>query len=261
MLFRSVSTGGTWSLGRLPRIAFGAGRIAELPTTVARHGRVALLVTGGASFDADGRGEALVAGLRAAGIAIAGRVVVGREPGPETVDDAVTTYRTAGVAVVVAIGGGSAIDAGKAIAGLLPAGGSVLRHLEGFADRVPWTGPALPVVAVPTTAGTGSEATRNAVITRTGPDGWKRSFRDEALVPADAIVDPDLLAGAPPALIAANGLDALTQLLEPLVCRRANPITDGLALQGLALARDGLLPWFRDPSGPGAAAEIGRAHV
>jgi alcohol dehydrogenase len=110
----------------------------------------------------------------------------------------------------------------------------------------------VPVVAVPTTAGTGSEATRNAVITERGPDGFKRSFRDERLVPADAVVDPDLLATAPRWLIAANGLDALTQLLEAYTSRGATPFTDGLARSGLAAARDGLLTWHADPHGGGA---------
>lgn len=249
-----TAAGAPWTLGRLPRITFGAGRLAELPAIVARQGRTALLVTGGASFDAGGRGAAIAAGLAAAGVTVAGRVIAGREPGPETVDDAVAAYHGAGVEVVVAIGGGSVLDTGKAIAGLLRTGDPVTDHLEGLPGYRPWTGPAVPVVAVPTTAGTGSEATRNAVITRHGADGWKRSFRDEALVPADAIVDPDLLAGAPRALIAANGLDALTQLLEPLVCTKTNPVTDALALAGLARVHDGLLAWHRDPEGPGAPA-------
>jgi alcohol dehydrogenase len=98
-------------------------------------------------------------------------------------------------------------------------------------------------VAVPTTAGTGSEATRNAVISEVGPTGFKRSFRDERLVAADAIVDPDLLAGLPPRLIASQGMDAVTQLLEAYVSHRASPFTDALALSGLEAARDGLLPW------------------
>jgi alcohol dehydrogenase len=127
-------------------------------------------------------------------------------------------------------------------------------HLEGVGRGVPYPGGALPVVAVPTTAGTGSEATRNAVITRRGPDGYKRSFRDESMVPADAVVDPDLLATAPPSLIAANGLDALTQLLEALTSQRATPVTDALARDGLAAVRRGLLAWHVSPEGPEAPA-------
>ena len=94
--------------------------------------------------------------------------------------------------MVLGIGGGAALDTAKAIAGLLRSGTGLLDHLEGVGRGLPYPGPALPVVAVPTTAGTGSEATRNAVITERGPHGYKRSFRDERLVPVDAVVDPDL---------------------------------------------------------------------
>jgi alcohol dehydrogenase len=114
------------------------------------------------------------------------------------------------------------------------------------------------LVAVPTTAGTGSEATKNAVIAEQRPGGFKRSFRDDALVATDAIVDPDLLAGAPASLIAANGLDALTQLLESYVSPRVGAFTDALALSGLAAARDGLLAWYADPDGPDAPAARSR---
>ena len=110
----------------------------------------------------------------------------------------------------------------------------------------------MPFVAVPTTAGTGSEATRNAVISERGPAGYKRSFRDERLVAADAVVDPDLLAGNDRGRIAANGMDALTQLLEAYTSLRAGPLTDALALSGLEAARDGLVAWHADPDGPGA---------
>ena len=116
----------------------------------------------------------------------------------------------------------------------------------------------MPLVAVPTTAGTGSEATRNAVISERGPAGYKRSFRDERLVAADAVVDPDLLAGADPVRIAANGMDATTQLLEAYVSLKAGPVTDALALAGLEAARDGLLAWHADPDGPGAPAARSR---
>jgi alcohol dehydrogenase len=131
-------------------------------------------------------------------------------------------------------------------------------HLEGVGRGLPYPGRALPVVAVPTTAGTGSEATRNAVITERGPDGYKRSFRDESMVPADAVVDPDLLAGAPPSLIAANGLDALTQLLEAFTSQKATPFTDALARDGLAACRAGLLSWHGRPDGPDAPAARSR---
>jgi len=153
---------------------------------------------------------------------------------------------------VIGIGGGSVLDAAKAIAGLLRPGNSVMDHLEGVGPEKPYRGPATPFVAVPTTAGTGSEATKNAVLSRHGADGFKKSFRDERLVANFAGVDPDLLSGCPPALIAANGMDAFTQLLESYVSLRSNPLTDALAIGGMRAVRDGLLAWYR--GGDGAAA-------
>jgi alcohol dehydrogenase class IV len=228
-----------FTLGRIPRITFGAGAIARVPGIAAAHGSRALLVTGGRSLAASGRRDALLDGLRAAGVTVAGEVAVTDEPSPGVVDSAVAANRDAAVDVVLGIGGGSVLDAAKAIAGLLRTGTSVTDHLEGVGAQLPYPGPAVPLVAVPTTAGTGSEATRNAVISERGPAGYKRSFRDERLVAADAVVDPELLAGAGSIRIAANGMDALTQLLEAYVSLKAGPVTDALALAGLEAARAG----------------------
>lgn len=146
--------------------------------------------------------------------------------------------------MVIGIGGGSALDAAKAIAGLLKPGNSVMDHLEGVGPELPYSGPATPFIAVPTTAGTGSEATKNAVLSVQGSDGFKKSFRDEKLVAEVALVDPDLLATCPSAVIAANGMDAFTQLLESYVSSRAAPLTDSLAWGGMKAARDGLLDLY-----------------
>ncbi len=238
-------------LSRLPRITFGAGSVGELPSAVGRHGRRCLLVTGGRSFerlgldDLDGR-------LGDAGVEPLGRARVPAEPGPDVIDRLAATARDLGADVVVGIGGGSVLDTAKAVAGLAHTGSSVMDFLEGVGRGVPYEGPAIPFVAVPTTAGTGSEATRNAVVTVHGAEGYKRSFRDERLIAAEAVIDPDLLAGCGPELIAANGLDALVQLLEAYTSRRASPITDALALDGLAAVRDGLVVWHQDPLGPAA---------
>ena len=232
-----------FNVGRLPRIAFGAGRIAEVPGIVASHGRHVLLVTGRRSFRETPQFGVLVDGLAGVGLAV-DELVVDGEPSPELVDEAVTTFRGTTVDVVLGIGGGSVLDTGKAVAGLLRAETTALDHLEGVGRGLPYAGPPTPFVAVPTTAGTGSEATRNAVLSRTGPDGFKKSFRDERLVARDAVVDPELLAGLPPRLIADNGMDALAQLIESLTSTRASPVTDALAVAGLEAVRDGLVPWF-----------------
>ncbi len=248
----------SFALGRIPRITFGSGSVARVPEIVARHGSRVLLVTGGRSLAASGRREALLSGLAAAGVTVAGEVAITDEPSPAVVDAAIGANRTAAVDVVLGVGGGSVLDAAKAIAGLVRSGASVVDHLEGLPGYRAYEGMPVPLVAVPTTAGTGSEATRNAVITERGPQGYKRSFRDERLVAADAIVDPDLLAGADPVRIAANGMDAVTQLLEAYVSTNAGPITDALALAGLEAARDGLLAWHADPEGPDAPAARSR---
>jgi alcohol dehydrogenase len=243
-----------FGIGRLPRITFGGGVFAGVPAIVAGHGQRLLLVTGGDWFDTSGRRAQLDAGLAGVGVRLVGSTTVSGEPGLADVEDPLERYREAGVDVVLGVGGGAAIDTAKAIAGLLRSGTSLMDHLEGVGRGLPYPGPAVPLIAAPTTAGTGAEATRNAVITERGPQGYKRSFRDERLVPADAVVDPDLLATAPRPLIAANGLDALTQLLEAYTSQRATPFTDALACAGLLAAREGLLPWHADPDGPAAPA-------
>ena len=137
--------------------------------------------------------------------------------------------------VVVAIGGGSVIDAGKAIAGLLTNSGDVLDYLEVVGNGQPLQNPAAPFIAVPTTAGTGAEVTRNAVL-GVPERKVKVSLRSPFLLPRLAVVDPELTLGLPPAITAHTGLDALTQLIEAYTCIRANPVTDGFCTQGIPLA-------------------------
>jgi alcohol dehydrogenase len=232
-----------FAIARLPRIELGRGVVRKLPELASRFGRRVLLVTGARSFRESSHAEPLFAAMRERGLEWETLVVAG-EPSPENVDEAVRTWHGHGIDVVIGIGGGSVLDAAKAIAGLLRPGNSVIDHLEGIGPELPYRGPATPFLAVPTTAGTGSEATKNAVLSRHGRNGFKKSFRDDALVAEVAIVDPDLLASCPPALVAANGMDAFTQLLESYVSARANPFTDALALSGMRAARDGLVEWY-----------------
>jgi len=223
-----------FAVARLPRIIFGAGRISELPSIVSEHGKRALLVTGRRSFREGPAWAPLIAGLDSAGLGW-DHVAVAGEPGPDLVDCSVADRRHQPPDVVVGIGGGAALDAAKAIAGLLRSGTSLLDHLEGVGRGLPYPGPATPFIAVPTTAGTGSEATKNAVISGRLPGAaasdtpFKKSFRDERLVAAVALVDPDLLLGCPPEVIAGDGMDALTQLLEALTSSGASPFSDAVA--------------------------------
>jgi alcohol dehydrogenase len=240
---------------RLPEIVAGRGKVAELPYVVRRFGQRALVVVRRPGFTRGDDWVRIEASLTAAGVEFEVEGVSG-EPSPALVDEIVARVRGRGqVDAVVGIGGGSVLDTAKAVAGLLIPGNSVMDHLEGIGPGLPYRGPAVPFVAVPTTAGTGSEATKNAVLSVRGAGGFKRSFRDEALIARVAILDPELLRSCPPELIAANGMDALTQLLESYLSTRANPVSDALALRGLVAARDGLLSWHEMAvAGMGAAA-------
>lgn len=233
-----------FSISALPGIVFGDGVRRRLPELAASFGQRALLVTGAASFTQSPAWQELLAGMHAKGVSCA-HVHVHGEPSPQLVDGIVQRLRGKPIDVVLGIGGGSVLDAAKAVAGLLRVEHGVMDFLEGVGPELPYPGPATPFIAVPTTAGTGSEATRNAVLSVQGADGFKKSFRHETLVPKYAVVDPELLATCPQALIAADGMDALTQLLESYVSLKANPFTDALALSGITIARDALLPWYK----------------
>jgi alcohol dehydrogenase len=247
-----------FAIARLPRIVFGDGALVNLPKEAAAFGQTALIVTGACSLRATPLWPALLDAVRAADIACHDVAVPG-EPSPELVDGAVAAFTGKGIDVVIGIGGGSALDAAKAIAGLLPHGHSVMEHLEGVGPERPYPGPSTPLILVPTTAGTGSEATKNAVLSRHGSAGFKKSFRDEQLVARVAIVDPELLASCPPDVVAANGMDAFTQLLESYVSIKANPLTDALAWSGIEAFRDGFFAAWR--GGADDEARAGRSRM
>lgn len=247
---------GAFSLARLPRIEFGGGSIAKLPKILSSYGGRALLVTGATALCTSETWPRLCATLSEQHISFE-HVKISGEPSPQRIDAIVAEFARAEITVVCAIGGGSVLDAGKATAGLLRVGRPVTDYLEGVGPELEYRGPAVPFIAVTTTAGTGSEATKNAVLSTTGENGYKKSFRHEDLVAQYAVIDPDLLATCPPPLIAANGMDALTQLLESYVSLKANAFTDALALSGLESIRMGLLSWY-DERGDQAAA---RSHM
>ena len=252
-----------FTIARLPRIEFGAGAIRKLPAIAAQYGKRVLIITGACSFTDSAAAEALFHDLQAAGFSWEIRRVT-QEPSPQWVDATVAACNAlldGGFDAVIGIGGGSPLDAAKAVAGLLKPGNSVLDHLEGVGPELPYQGAATPFIAVPTTAGTGSEATKNAVLSVQGEHGFKKSFRDERLVAEYAIIDPDLLATCPPAQIAANGMDAFTQLLEAYVSTRANPLTDALALSGMEAVRDSLLNFYHDPSDSAARGKMAYAAL
>jgi alcohol dehydrogenase class IV len=208
----------------LPRkVVFGPGRADELAGLLPTLGTKVVLFTG----SDPARHRHLLGEIDPVAV-----VTVAHEP---TVDDAraaIETARTAGADAVVAIGGGSVLDLAKVIAVLLGNGTDPLDHLEIVGRGVPIERPAVPYVAMPTTAGTGAEATANAVL-RSPEHGIKASLRSPHMLAAVALVDPLLTLGCPPAVTASSGLDALTQCLEPYVTPKSNPATDAVAAQGL----------------------------
>jgi len=207
-------------------VRFGAGRVSEVPSALAALGasRV-LVVTGRTASRADTVRSALIeAGIPSIAFGVA------TEPSIERVRAGVALVAEAGCDAVLGFGGGSALDVGKAVAVLATSGADPLDHLEVIGDGRPITRPGLPCVAVPTTAGTGSEVTRNSVLSG---GGVKASLRSPLMLPKVAVVDPNLLIGLPQPTIAASGMDALSQLIEPLLSRRANPFTDALARDGM----------------------------
>jgi len=244
-----VSTG--FDIATPARILFGAGTVAQVPELASALGSRPLLVTGAAPA----RAAAVAAALARAGLVLAGTpLAVAGEPTVALVRDAAAAARTAGCDLVIACGGGSALDAGKAIAALLGNGGDPLDYLEVVGRGRPLERPGLPFIAVPTTAGTGSEVTRNAVLA--SPEHQvKASLRSPLMLARAAVVDPDLLAGLPPAVIASSGLDALSQLIEPFVSLRANPFTDALAREGIRRSARSLRQAYQQAQHP--PAEVG----
>jgi len=249
-----------FSIAQLPRIIFSRGSIKQLPELCLQYGRQILLVTGASSFESSDAYTSLVSAFNDAGINCFKCNVPG-EPSPQLVDDIVSEHRSHGINVVLGIGGGSALDAAKAIAGLLQIENSVMDFLEGVGPELPYKGPAVPFIAVPTTAGTGSEATKNSVLSVQGLEGFKKSFRDDRLVAEYAVIDPELLGTCPASVIAANGMDALTQLIESYVSTRSNVMTDALALSGLNSVRDGLLAMYNSAQDSQAQEKMAYASL
>ena len=212
------------------RIVFGAGAASQIAGEAKLLGKRALLVTGANPR----RAERLLAELYAAGVPAQIFQAIG-EPATFTVEDGVAAAKEGNCDLVISIGGGSVIDAGKAIAAMMNNEGALLDYLEIVGHGKPLLKPSAPFIAIPTTAGTGAEVTRNAVLA--SPEHKvKVSLRSPHMLPRLAVVDPELTYDLPPGLTASTGLDALTQLIEPFVCRRANPMTDGFCIEGIQRA-------------------------
>jgi alcohol dehydrogenase class IV len=209
------------------RVVFGPGTAAQVAPAAREFGRRAILVTG----RDPARSSPLSESLAAAGVAVV-PFSIEHEPTTEDIVRGLAQARAHDCDVVIGCGGGAALDAAKALAGLLANPGDPLDYLEVVGAGRPLPRPGLPCIAIPTTAGTGAEVTRNAVLASPA-HRVKVSLRSPHLLPRLAVVDPTLTHSLPPAVTAATGLDALTQLIEPYLSSRANPLADALCVAGL----------------------------
>ncbi|MDA3956466.1 iron-containing alcohol dehydrogenase [Oceanispirochaeta sp.] len=212
------------------KILFGWGETLSLvPLLKDQKGRVFFIT--GKSVKKNPLWKSLELELRREGIKADFEEISG-EPSPEDVDSLCEQYRSSPPAVVVALGGGSVLDAGKAVSAMLRETGSVMEYLEGVGTKKP-SGAKIPFFALPTTAGTGSECTKNAVLSRPGIKGFKKSLRHDNYIPDLALIDPQWLESLPREVIASCGMDAFSQLLESYISTEASPLSDALAEEGL----------------------------
>jgi alcohol dehydrogenase class IV len=224
----------------IPHIIFGPGRLEELYELILKYGKNIILVIGGNSLKASGKWNDIIKRLEDEKIKHHS-VKVDSEPSPSLIDENARKYRNEKVDLIIGIGGGSVMDTGKALSAMITKEDSIVNYLEGVGTKE-HDGKKVPYIAIPTTSGTGSEATKNAVISQVGPQGFKRSLRHDNFVPNIAIIDPTLMLSCPSIITAACGLDAFTQLLESYVSSKSNPISDALAYSGMSAVKDALVP-------------------
>jgi alcohol dehydrogenase class IV len=237
------------------RIVFGPGILREAGSAASRMGKRVLVITG-SSLE---RASSLVEGLEAEGLDVATFQVEG-EPTTELVSRGLQAVRRHSSELVIGFGGGSALDTGKAVAALATNPGEMLDYLEVIGRGRAITERPLPYIAIPTTAGTGTEVTRNAVIG--SPEHQvKVSLRSPLMLPRLALVDPELTYDLPGEITASTGLDALTQLIEPFVSQKASPITDALAREGIRCAAQALPALHRDPGDRNAREKMAQASL
>lgn len=246
-----------FQFARLPKIIFRNGSIKNLTALIDESGSPVMLISGRSSFTGSARGKNLLHDLQGKNIAFS-HVIIPGEPSPSMIDNAVEKNNNKNVKLVVAIGGGSVLDAGKAISAMLRVSGSVKEYLEGVGHKN-HPGTKVPFIAIPTTSGTGSEATKNAVISEVGPEGFKKSLRHDQFVPDVALLDAELILDCPPDITAASGMDCFTQLTEAYLSEKASDYTDAFALLGLKAVKDSLLEAVKN--GHNLEARAGMAYA
>ncbi len=220
-----------FSFAPMPFTVFGNGHINDLPKFVKKYYGSILILTGKDSFTKTGIKEKLESVL----INLDNQIFfisISGEPSPDVIDEIVQEFRSKNIECVISIGGGSVIDTGKSVSAMMNKKNSVKEYLEGVGTKI-HAGDKLPFIAIPTTAGTGSEATKNAPVGLIGDKGFKKSLRHDNFIPDVAIIDPELTITCPKEVTAACGMDAFIQLLESYVSTKSNPMTDALALKGI----------------------------
>lgn len=245
-----------FNLAKTPRILFGPGKINLLPLETEKLGKKILILTGNKS-SSEFIEKNIVNTIRSNCVSI-NLEKISKEPDSLVIDNLCNEYKNKNIEVIISIGGGSVIDAGKALSAMLLTEGSIIDYLEGVGIKSP-NGSKIPFIAIPTTSGTGSEATKNAVISKTGKNGFKRSLRHDNFVPDVAIVDPELTITCPPEITAYSGMDAFSQLLEAYLSVKANNYTDAVSLSGIESIKESLLPAFLD--GKNISARTGMAYA
>jgi alcohol dehydrogenase class IV len=232
------------------RILFGPGTIQEVGKIASGFGQRALIFTGVGAVPADG----LIQILAASGVEADIRTVSG-EPTTGVIEEQLSFARGKNFQMVIGLGGGSVIDTGKAIAALLPNPGELMDYLELVGKNQPFQKPPVPYIAIPTTAGTGSEVSRNAVIS-VPEHRMKISMRSPLMIPRVALVDPDLTMSAPPSVTGSTGMDALTQVLEPYVSAKRNPMTDLFCVDGMKRAARSLVKAYHNGNDAAAREDM-----
>ncbi len=228
------------------KLIVGRGKVKDAGAIVSNFGKKCFVVSNQSSQQ-NGNLQRLLSSLEAERIEVVEYIKAGGEPDVGMTDAAAKAIAGTNCAAVVSLGGGSAIDLAKAVAGLATNGGNIVDYLEGVGSGRTVTEPALPHIAIPSTAGTGAEVTRNAVI-RSKEGRFKKSFRSPYLYPSAAILDAELTESLPPEQTAYSGMDAITQLIESFLSRKATPMTDTLALYGLEMAFRSIREVYHDGS-------------
>jgi alcohol dehydrogenase class IV len=247
-----------FNLYRIPRILFGNGKLSQLPQAAGAFGNTILVITGKNSFENSRHAADLKKILQKDFKCYYESVE--SEPSPLLIDKLADRYAGLSIKVVVAIGGGSVMDAGKAVSAMLLLQKPVKEYLEGVGNQS-HPGIKIPFIAVPTTAGTGSETTFNAVLSETGIHGFKRSLRHENFIPDVAIVDPGLTYSCSPEQTSLSGMDAFTQLLESYFSAKGNSFTDALAMEGIRNVRQFLKKATETGDDPEARAGMSYAAM